>query len=407
MNFSSRAQQLNTLLNQHQSLWRHNAYNEVSPRSFRDFPNLLVFLLNLSDEELQHLQANDRDLLTALAPYFPPAAELLSLITLAAPPPHQNTEPPRGIPGRKWLQIQAFIDAHPRSDAASHSGESLPEVRLDNTAIIEWCSGKGYLSEALTKRYELDAIGLEIDPSLVAAGNLRASTAKHHRRVIACDVLSDQVFQHVDSSRQLLALHACGGLHQRLLNTAAVQKNPRLSISPCCYHRFNQGEYRYLSAQMQGSELRFSNDDLRTAVRQTKTARSGETQARRQLQAWYLGLRLILEEHRIATNTPLPSTPQHWSKTSFRDWLNAVLILKPLELSLPANLTQYEKAGWQCLREAERIDLVRMAFRRAIELHCVLDSVLFLEEHHYHCTLSEFCASSLTPRNLLIQAEKV
>lgn len=406
MNFSSRAQQLNTLLNQHQSLWRHNAYNKVTPRSFRDFPNLLAFLLNLSDEELQHLQANDRDLLTALVPYFPPAVELLSLITLAAPLPHQNTEPPRGIPGRKWLQIQAFIDAHPRLDAASHSCESLPEVRLGNSAIIEWCSGKGYLSEALTRRYKLDAIGLEIDPALVTAGNLRANTNKLNLSVIECDVMSDQVFRYVDSSTQLLALHACGGLHQRMLSTAVAQKSPRLSVSPCCYHRFNQGEYSYLSTQMQGSELHFSNDDLRTAVRQTKTARAGETQARRQLQAWYLGLRLILDERGIAANTPLPSTPQHWSKTSFKDWLSAVLTIKALNLSLPENLAQYEKAGWQLLHKAERIDLVRMAFRRAIELHCVLDSVLFLQEHHYQCTLSQFCSASLTPRNLLIQAEK-
>ncbi len=407
MNFSARAHQLNTLLHQHQSLWRHNAYNEITPHSFDDYPNLLSFLLDLSDEELQDLQANDRSLLAALAPYFPPAAELLKLISLAPPSLHQNNEPPRGIPGRKWLQIQAFIDAHRQPKIASHHRESSPIVAFDNTPLIEWCSGKGYLSEALTIRYELEALSLEIDPSLVAAGNLRANTAKLNRRVIECDVLSDQVFQYVDSSKQLLALHACGGLHQRLLRVAAAQKSPRLSISPCCYHRFNQGEYSYLSTQIQGSELLLNNDDLRTAVRQTKTARAGETAARRQLQAWYLGLRLILEKHGIAANTSLPSTPQHWSKASFSDWFSAVLTIKPLDITLPTNLTHYENAGWHLLHKAERIDLVRMAFRRAIELHCVLDSVLFLEEHHYHCTLSEFCANSLTPRNLLIQAEKV
>jgi hypothetical protein len=47
-----------------------------------------------------------------------------------------------------------------------------------------------------------------------------------------------------------------------------------------------------------------------------------------------------------------------------------------------------------------------MAFRRALELRCVLDSLLYLQEQGYQCSLSEFCSASLSPRNLLIQAQK-
>ncbi|CAA0115741.1 methyltransferase [Zhongshania aliphaticivorans] len=406
MNFSHSALQLNALLKQHQALWRYNAYNNITARSFDDYPELLTFLFGLTDDKLNHLQSNDRDLLTALAPYFPPATELLHLISLTPSPEHHACEPPAGIPGRKWQQIQAFINAHPLSEFSDQQEEPTRPARINNTPLIEWCSGKGYLSEALTMRYGLDATGLEIDEALVSEGNQRAENTKLKRKVVICDVLSDKVFAYLNPSMQVLALHACGALHQRLLTTAVASNSRRLSFSPCCYHRFNDGKYHNLSPQMQNSGLRFSNDDLRTAVRQTHTARAGETAARRQLQARYLALRVILDKQGISANTPLPSTAQHWSKASFGDWLATVLKLKPLSINIPSHLADYEKVGWQLLKTAERIDLVRMAFRRAIELHCVLDSVLFLQEHQYHCTLSEFCSTSLTPRNLLIQAEK-
>ena len=400
MNFSAWALQLNVLLEQHQALWRHNAYQSLDLKPFNDYPELLPYLLTLSDSELFKLQADDRSLLRALLPYFPPAAELLTLITLATPENPSYCEPPSGIPGRKWQQIQAFINAHP-------SDSTISKHHFSNTPVIEWCSGKGYLSEAMVRRYQLKSVGLEIDQALVASGNVRAASTNISRHIVNCDVFSDLVFQYVDNSQQILALHACGGLHKRLLRTAVSGGSPRLSLSPCCYHRFNDGEYQNQSTLMRSCSLNLSNEDLRTAVRQTLTARAGETIARRQLQARYFALRVILNEQGLAADISLPSTAQHLSKATFTDWMQAVLALKPLAIHIPSNSDHYEALGWQYLHKAERVELVRMAFRRAIELHCVLDSVLFLQEHHYHCTLSEFCPTALTPRNLLIQADKL
>ena len=62
--------------------------------------------------------------------------------------------------------------------------------------------------------------------------------------------------------------------------------------------------------------------------------------------------------------------------------------------------------GKQRKQVTDRIELVRHAFRRAIELWLVLDRVLFLQQHGYQVTLSEFCAKTITPRNVLIQAIK-
>ncbi|MNO08218.1 hypothetical protein D3C81_2307610 [compost metagenome] len=55
------------------------------------------------------------------------------------------------------------------------------------------------------------------------------------------------------------------------------------------------------------------------------------------------------------------------------------------------------------MRNLER---VRNLFRRPLELWLVLDRALFLEEQGYAVRLGLFCDYPLTPRNILILAER-
>jgi hypothetical protein len=53
-----------------------------------------------------------------------------------------------------------------------------------------------------------------------------------------------------------------------------------------------------------------------------------------------------------------------------------------------------------------RFELVRHAFRRPLELWLVLDIALGLEERGFEVQIGRFCARTLTPRNLLVVAER-
>ena len=55
------------------------------------------------------------------------------------------------------------------------------------------------------------------------------------------------------------------------------------------------------------------------------------------------------------------------------------------------------------MRNLERL---RNLFRRPLELWLVLDRALFLEEQGYSVRLGTFCDYPLTPRNLLLLAER-
>ncbi|MNJ72573.1 hypothetical protein D3C77_692410 [compost metagenome] len=52
------------------------------------------------------------------------------------------------------------------------------------------------------------------------------------------------------------------------------------------------------------------------------------------------------------------------------------------------------------------LELVRGLFRRPLELWLLLDRALFLHEQGYRVRLGCFCPPHLTPRNLLLLAER-
>jgi len=49
---------------------------------------------------------------------------------------------------------------------------------------------------------------------------------------------------------------------------------------------------------------------------------------------------------------------------------------------------------------------VRGLFRRPLEMWLVLDRALFLQENGYQAQVGRFCETALTPRNLMVLAER-
>lgn len=382
-----RALDIDTLLWRHRSLWQLPAYHKrAEPYWQGNYPGLAEHLLALSDAQVASLAANDQALLHYLTPVLADSAALLQRIALPRRDTLQEQEPPTGIPGRKWQQIRAFCRALPA------------KVASPGTTVVDWCAGKGYLTGALHQHLNVPAVGLEIDPRLVHDGNRRLPPKA---RLVQCDVLSSSVDQHLHAGQHLTALHACGGLHHRLLQQAVLSQAEQLSLSPCCYHRFIEN-WVTLSDTLKHSPLELRREDLRLAVRQTATARRGEQLARRTLQAWQLGFRQALSDSGNNVPDHLPGLPQPLAKTDFVTFSRN--LAQQTGLPLPPVNRHHEEAGWHLLARTERLELAAMAFRRALELRCVLDAALFLEEHGFNCEIEEFCPPTLTPRNILLRA---
>lgn len=385
-----RFERLDAFLLQHQALWRPRPFTHLYLPWETSHPALSHWLRSrsLQDAEDAH---NHPEQLLAPAPFRELAeqAKALSLVpALRQQSDLSNAHPPADVPGRKWQQIQAF-------DAALVFSER-PEHWLD------WCAGKGQLA---AKGGTLTC--LEKDPALVTAGAALSQRmgieAKHQLQ----DVLSADAAEQLDPTLTPVALHACGDLHVRLLELSIRQGCPQLAVAPCCYNRIQTDHYQPLSSRALRSELKLSRDDLGLPLSETVTAGARERRQRDQSMAWRLGFDLLQRTLRGHDSyLPTPSLPSAWLKQSFEDYCRHLAELKGLGEVKHNDWEALEHRGWQRLAVVRNLELLRALFRRPLEIWLLLDRALLLAEHGYTVQLGTFCPSSLTPRNLLLVAER-
>ena len=390
----NRFQALDAFLHAHETLWKPLPFQLPVLPWEAQHPALSRALRALSDAHAAELEVDAKALHDWLTPYLPDISELNSLTTVDALPQQTHDYPSRfehDIPGRKWQQVTAFVAA-------------MPDM---TGSLLEWCAGKAHLGRALHNRFKQPISSLEWDS--VLCREAKALCEQHHCNVQVheCDVLSDAAIPHLKQADHAIALHACGDLHRRLITLAAEHGINSLHVSPCCYHLSADQRYRPLSTAACSSMLALTRDDLRLAVQETVTAPGITTERRHKKNAWRLGfdaLQRELQQHNHYL--PVPPIADTQFQGTFADFCQHAADLKNLTLPDGMDFDAFEARGWQRHHEVIRLDLLRHAFRRALEMWLVLDRALYLAEAGYRVTVGTFCERALTPRNLLISATR-
>ncbi|QBF28955.1 methyltransferase [Pseudomonas tructae] len=392
----SRFQALDGFLCEHQALWRPRPFTQLELPWEAEHPDLAGWLRqrSLSEAEAVH---NDPGQLDAPAP-FPQLARMAAALSavgelpsMALPAASQRLNV--DVPGRKWQQIEAF---------ASHLGFiHSPRHWLD------WCAGKGHLGRRLLQPHSQQLTCLEYDPTLVKAGIALSQhhhlPAEHHLQ----DVLAEDAALHLNAGHTAVALHACGDLHVRLMQLASRQGCRQLAIAPCCYNRIQAPRYQPLSTAAKTSSLQLSIDDLGLPLSETVTAGARVRRQRDESMARRLGFDLWQRQLRgVNDYLPTPSLAVSWLQKPYADYCLGLAQLKGLPVGAEPDWHTLETAGWQRLAQVRNLELLRNLFRRPLELWLVLDRALFLQEQSYEVQLGVFCEQPLTPRNLLLLAER-
>ena len=392
---------LSLLLGEWQSLWRPAPFHQRMPEWATSHATLFDAAMSLDDSTLAGLRDDDPYALAdgvvrhPLAEYLP-LAQLAALCKVPALP--TATLPAAWAPhvgGRKWQQIEAFA----------------PHVPLEPEAsLVEWCAGKGHLARALSRLHQQPVTALEWQPTLCREGQQLAARQGVAVTMLEQDVMAATARDRLTASNQVVALHACGDLHERLLELAA-DCGAGVTLAPCCYQRTAATRYRPLSATGRALAARhgltLERDTLALAVQETVTAPQQVRRQRRRNGAWRLAFDLLQRELRGTDSyLPVPSLAYGRMPSSLAEFCAWAAERKGLVLPGRVDWGDLEARGWQRLAEVERLEVVRQLFRRPLELWLVLDRVLMLEEAGYTVTLATFCARQLTSRNLLIQAAR-
>lgn len=391
---------------EHAAFWQPAPFHQL-PAWTTTHPALYNALLTLSDAELDKLEHDSQALLQWLHTHLP-CLELAAELTRL--PPATGTLQKRWptgfeweIPGRKWAQIEAFTAA----------------LQPHAPTLIDWCAGKGHLSRSVAYQTDRAVVALEWNGQLCTAAE---QLGKKHHAPVTChlqDVLAEDAERHLHNDCHCVALHACGKLHLRLMSLAAVKSVPALSFSPCCYHLIDTAVYTPLTllddTQFK-QRLTPSREQLRLAMQETVTANGHERRLRDRKSAWRLGFKQLVTtmtqgKKLRGIDVSMPSLRDRYFHDSFAAFCTQVIALKGGEFETgfdlnSADFNHFETAGQLAHAQIQRIELVRHAFRRVLEVWLCLDRACWLESHGYEVSVSEFCAATITPRNILIEAVK-
>ena len=382
---------LDAFLTEHQGLWRPRPFTHLHLPWETQHPELAQWLRqrSLADADSTHNHPHD---LPAPAP-FPQLAAQARQLSAVDKLPSQPLAPARhrlnvDVPGRKWQQIEAF--------GAALSFKHTP------THWLDWCAGKGHLGRRLLQTGQ-HLTCLEYDPALIAAGQ---ALSDHHGLPVSHrqqDVMADVS---ISPEHTPVALHACGDLHVRLLQLANSAGCKHLAVAPCCYNRINAAIYQPLSNAGRASTLQLSVDDLGLPLSETVTAGNRVRLQRDTSMARRLGFDQLQRQLRGCDEyLPTPSLPAGWLDKPFADYCRELASRKGLSTG-QENWAALEAYGWRRLAEVRNLELVRGLFRRPLELWLVLDRALFLAENGYRVEVGSFCDATLTPRNLMVLAER-
>lgn len=390
MNLRHRFLEIQSLLMQHDAWWRPSPFHLTRPHWCAQQPELATALEMLDDETVDRFAADPGAFAAWLSAHAPALASLSEATLLPALPARDlaacDAHFDDGVPGRKRAQIEAVARHMPACTGPT----------------LEWCAGKGHLGRRVALADGVRVTSLEIDPVLCADAVRGAARSGANQDVVCADALDEGARAHV-RDHAVLALHACGELHRSLVRNAESDGAQAYRIAPCCYHLGTHGAYRPLNRD---ARLALDPSSLRVAVTEVVTAPRHDRKRLARDQAWKLGfvaLRNALEGEAQRPFRPVPAT---WYGEGFEAFCRRLAVRERVSLPRHVSWPDWERKGWARRDQVRRFELVRHAFRRPLELWLVLDLALGLAERGFAVRVGRFCERSLTPRNLLVLADR-
>lgn len=425
---ASKARALAELLVETRRFWDQRPFRERPAPWERELGEEAAWLRSLTSADIDALERDPWG-----GPALPPAlAALRDRAAAASALPHApaSTAEPclggaspkamRGVKARKERQIRAFQRAVEAPLRAARVAQ-----------LLDWCGGKGHLSRSLGGALACPVCVVDIAPELLAAAEARGAAAGVVVRGLAADVSAagptagrpgagpdlapegDGLGQlPLDGRIGLIALHACGLLTDAAVHTARTRGVSWLAVVPCCHHRAAPGGWRPLSRAVAATGVRLSLNALRLAIADEGPAPVAVRARRRKEMTWRVGLDLLLAEAAAGSadaasrGAPAGVIRRRDYDQPFADLCAQVLASRGLAPPPGWDAASHLRRAQDETRVIRGLALVRGLLRRPVEVLCVLDRALYLQEAGWSVGVQTFCPRDVTPRNLMITAAK-
>jgi hypothetical protein len=391
--------QLTAILKAYQDYWRHDPFIQIVSGQLpwqSQHPALSEWLSECSPEHIQTLKQSPLQCAEALSPFIPELHALQQAAVIDSIGEASHLTLPRGldsgVPGRKLEQIRQMGSAC----IHNHHGSEW----------LEWCSGKGFLGRILSSQTEQKVTSFEYQQALCDAGQHEANRRGLSMQFVQGDAFDESSKQVFNANQHAVALHACGDLHVTLIHHAIGARLPALTLSPCCYHLIQDEQYQPLSELGRQAELSLTKQELRIPLQETVTGGERVKRHREQEMVFRLGFDALCQQNQVTEGyEPVPSIKKSQLSDGFEHFCHWAAAQKSLTIP-QVDFEHFEQVGQARFWEMEALSLVQSVFRRPLEVWLALDKALYLKSHGYQVSLSTFCDTATTPRNIMLHAFK-
>ena len=407
MDYKSTLGEIKDFLDSYESIWNKEIiYNY--PKTLSAYDNQHLELLNqLTDDELWKIDARFD---------FSPikGTPLLSLIEKTM---SFNQIINQYTPTRLNLPLLAFTRI---KDKKHHELDNLIPLiidlkhKLSFQTVIDIGGGVGHLSRILGSYFSTEATCIDINQEFLTQGEINykrlhpkhIANVKFHNMDIKKTPLEN--FNHTmnlfNANAFVVGLHSCGQLSSKLLQAAVHYQVRGILNFGCCYFKYDHSRYEHLSMHAKSNPLFINEQGLTLATRAHTFISKQDFHNKFQVKSFRFGLHLLLyellEQKQFITMGDSP----------IKDYFNGFssYVLKKLEErhikhTLTAKVIDNyfsEQDIQKKIRKMFLCNLIRWFFGRPLELYILLDRAVYMQEHGYHTTLTQYFDEKISPRNV-------
>jgi SAM-dependent methyltransferase len=364
------------------------------------------FLLALSDDELRRCEAEGLSERASELPDAPPSLVALALAVVASTTlprldGDRRAAPPsalRSVSERKREQLAALLGA-------------VGEMAARAARIVDVGAGEGHFTRLAAELFDREALGIERNVVRVASANARAESRANEIDAtgsVARFVALDACREPLGFARDDLAvgLHACGEVGDHLIS-AAMEARCEVALVSCCLQKISGPTRAPLSRAAADLILRKDTLGLTNLTAQPVgiEASIDATIAARQVR--FALLRLLRGRGvALAPGEEMRGINRRRAHRGLRDVAERALAQRGLPSPTDAEIAHHEGEARRLYGVIRRLALPRSMLARLVEVAVVLDRAAALAESGARITVATFVERAVTPRNIVILAER-
>jgi SAM-dependent methyltransferase len=380
--------------------------DDVDPPTWCVERNWVDFLLALGDDDLRRCEAEGLaacapDLAGAPGNLVALAAAVLARTELPALDVDRRAPPPaalRSVSARKREQLAALLGA-------------VGPMAARAARIVDVGAGEGHFTRLAAELFDREALGIERDVDRVASATARARERAGEvegggsvARFTAFDACREPLVFAPDDLA--VGLHACGEVGDRLIS-AAVEARCEVALVSCCLQKIAGPLREPLSRAAAGLTLRKDTLGLTNLTAQPRGVEASIAATIEARQVRYALLRLLRERGVVlAPGEEMRGINRRRARAGLRDVAERALAQRGLPPPTAAEIAYQVEESGRRYGVIRRLALPRSMLARLVEVTVVLDRAAALAESGARITVATFVRRAVTPRNLVILAER-